>query len=253
MPKVLIVDDETIFRRGIRHLIGGFDLDWSVVGEARDGLEALVEIERTHPDLVITDIRMPRKDGLELQSDLKAKYPRIRCIVLSGYSDFQYAQHSMRSGACDYLLKPINKEELYQTLFKLELELKRPDHREDKPAGLHGVAVEKHAVDKVVQYMLDHYAEPITLSLMAEKVYLNASYLSSQFKSRLGVSFVEKLTEIRIQTACHRLAKTEDKVIHIAEETGFVNIRHFNRVFKTVTGLTPKQYREGNNGEADIS
>jgi len=79
---------------------------------------------------------------------------------------------------------------------------------------------------------------------MAEKVYLNASYLSSLFKHRLGHSFVEVLTEIRIREAIKRLIHTDEKIATIAYDTGFVNIRHFNRVFKTETGTTPKQYRD---------
>jgi len=101
-----------------------------------------------------------------------------------------------------------------------------------------------HAVDKVVRHIEEHYAEPITLGSMAELVYLNASYLSSLFKTRLGRSFVEILTEVRVREASGRLLHTDDKIASIAYETGFSNIRHFNRVFKAETGRTPKEFRE---------
>lgn len=357
MPTMMIVDDESIFRKGIAHLVNGFDLDWEVVGEARDGLEALEQVQRLRPDLVITDIRMPRMDGLELQSALAEKAPDTKCIVLSGYNDFKYVQTSIRTGVRDYLLKPINKDELYQTLERMLGEWRKSRRETDKesvqaelallsrltdggnrvlaygeaaanPSAVQsaknwdipelmiaegnaavlrqhicktllqcyemavnrGVVQEwlgdrdmikvleealsitsrteltgyyeqmvlslsailheqgrdhvTHAVDKVVAYIEAHYAEPVTLSMMADMVYLNASYLSSLFKARLGCSFVEVLTRRRIREACRRLAHTSEKIVLIAERTGFANLRHFNRVFKTETGRTPKQYRE---------
>ncbi|MFB5761513.1 response regulator transcription factor [Paenibacillus medicaginis] len=245
MPTMVIVDDESIFRKGITHLVKGFDLDWEVVGEARDGLEALEQVQRLRPDLVITDIRMPRMDGLELQSALAEKAPDTKCIVLSGYNDFKYVQTSIRTGVRDYLLKPINKDELYQTLERM-LDEWQQSRQLPLPAILHeqGRDHVTHAVDKVVAYIEAHYAEPVTLSMMADMVYLNASYLSSLFKARLGCSFVEVLTRRRIREACRRLVHTSEKIVLIAERTGFANLRHFNRVFKTETGRTPKQFRE---------
>jgi len=125
MYNVLIVDDEMIFRKGITHLIHESNLEWTVIGEARDGLEALEMIQSQRPHLVITDIRMPRMDGIQLQATLAEQYPTIRCIVLSGHNDFEYARSSIRSGARDYLLKPVNKEELYTALCKVEAELNK--------------------------------------------------------------------------------------------------------------------------------
>ena len=92
MPKLLIVDDETIFRKGIGLMIAEMQSDWSVIDEAKDGVEALEKIELLQPDLIITDIKMPRMDGIQLQYIVKERYPHISCVVMSGYNDFQYAR-----------------------------------------------------------------------------------------------------------------------------------------------------------------
>lgn len=122
MPSILIVDDETIFRKGIRLMISEMDGDWYVIDEAKDGAEALEKIEELQPDLLITDIKMPRIDGIQLQYIVKERYPHISCVVMSGYNDFQYARESLRLGAKDYLMKPFQREELYALLHKLEEE-----------------------------------------------------------------------------------------------------------------------------------
>ncbi|WP_426452742.1 response regulator [Paenibacillus sp. S-38] len=534
MPTLLIVDDESVFRRGLEHLLADLAPDWTVAGTARDGVEALERMEACLPDVVITDIRMPRMDGIQLQSIIKEHYPGVRCIVMSGYSDFAYARESLKMGAKDYLMKPPEREELFGTLAKLkeewleeharrresteedqeekqvrqqlrqhilsslvagtihaeELELldrvglsfpypawtccvahldrdsvaesrysladpslfalfisqfvqelipprmrgelfisgdskvvallnheagegeevvrlaKRVCHqirtlssltvtigvggaagdlesaarsfaeaevallyrlvqggdrvltyeatagnggrkaelpgsdwrlleeavlegragnaeaaarqwagelfgRSADPGAIQqqvcktvlhfyetavkrdcvqawleareikqvlaelcsissrseltaafgeiigrlaavlssrraGAAV--HPVVAVLAYIREHYAEPITLSGAAERVYLNPSYLSTLFKTRTGVSFIEYLTNLRVEEAKKRLLYSPEKIASIAEASGFSNIRHFNRVFKSATGHTPLEFRKEHRG-----
>jgi two-component system response regulator YesN len=133
MPKLLIVDDETIFRKGIQLMIAEMQSDWLVINEAGDGVEALEKIAEQQPDLIITDIKMPRMDGIQLQYIVKERYPQISCVVMSGYNDFQYARESLRLGAKDYLMKPFEREELYQLLSKLREEwAQEKEQRESK-------------------------------------------------------------------------------------------------------------------------
>ena len=99
-------------------------------------------------------------------------------------------------------------------------------------------------VELVVQYVKEHYAESITLNMMADIVYLSPSYLSSLFKSKQGKSFIDFLTEERIEKAKTMLLSSDEKIQVISDSTGFTNIRHFNRVFKTLTNRTPTEFRE---------
>jgi len=104
--------------------------------------------------------------------------------------------------------------------------------------------LDKDPVSSALNYIKRHYVEPVTLTDIADRVYLNPAYFSTLFKQRVGKTFIEYVTELRIEDAKKRIASTNEKIAVIAESTGFSNIRHFNRVFKNEMGLTPKEYRD---------
>lgn len=126
MFKVLLVDDEVYVRKGLLEIIPWEALKFSVVGEANNGAEALEMIEQLEPDLVITDIRMPTLDGLDLIRSVyaQARLPLI-FIIISGFHDFNYAQQALRYGVHDYILKPIDEEEMTAALRKLSYAMGR--------------------------------------------------------------------------------------------------------------------------------
>lgn len=113
MFNVIIVDDEVIIREGIRNFINWDNLNCKIVCTAADGLEAMRYLDNHPVDIVITDIRMPGKDGLELTGYIKKNHPFTQVIILSGYADFKYAQEALRQGAFDFILKsnPLSKIE----------------------------------------------------------------------------------------------------------------------------------------------
>lgn len=126
MFKVLLVDDEFFVLKGLQKLIPWEELDYTIVGEASNGKEALRLIEYLQPDLVITDIRMPILDGLDLIRSVKEDAGSdLFFIVISGYNDFSYAQQALRYGVHDYILKPVDDEEMIATLKKLALNMSR--------------------------------------------------------------------------------------------------------------------------------
>ena len=122
--KVFLVDDEIVIREGIRESFPWEDTPYSLVGEAPDGEMALPIIRDTNPDIVITDIKMPFMDGLELCRELKSQMPWIGIIVLSGYDEFEYARQCIKLGVREYLLKPINSADLREALDKVSAQLK---------------------------------------------------------------------------------------------------------------------------------
>lgn len=117
--KVLLVDDEQIARQGIRTFVPWKELGCRLVGEASDGTEALALMEKLRADIVITDIRMPGMDGLELTAELVRIYPGCKVIILTGYEDFSYARQAIQYQVVDYLLKPVGEEELAESLKKV--------------------------------------------------------------------------------------------------------------------------------------
>lgn len=113
---LLIVDDEPLIRKGLVKLVESNSLGWSVIGEAGNGREAVAKLEELRPDLVMTDIRMPLMDGLELANYIAANFPETAVIILTGYRDFEYAQKAITYGVKQFLIKPCPEEEVCQIL-----------------------------------------------------------------------------------------------------------------------------------------
>lgn len=130
MIKVLIVDDEPFIRQGLRILIDWGKHDCEVIGEASNGREAIEIIENNSVDLVITDIKMPEINGMELIKQIKeSNHSDIKFIVLSGFYEFEYAKTAIKYGVKDYVLKPIQKDELNRVLDEFQKEFKKEqDH-----------------------------------------------------------------------------------------------------------------------------
>ncbi|MFI8495964.1 response regulator [Peribacillus butanolivorans] len=116
MYNVFLVDDEPFIIEGMRALVPWEDYGLKVVGEASNGSEAIKKLETCHVDILLTDIMMPIMDGLELISTLKERHPNTKYIVLSGYEEFEYVKKGMKLGIENYLLKPVNEQELIATL-----------------------------------------------------------------------------------------------------------------------------------------
>jgi len=121
--KVFLADDEIVVREGIRESFPWDETPYTLVGEAPDGEMALPMIRDTNPDIVITDIKMPFMDGIELCRILRAQMPWIGIIVLSGYDEFEYARQCIQLGVREYLVKPINSENLREVLNKVSKQL----------------------------------------------------------------------------------------------------------------------------------
>ncbi|GBF77796.1 DNA-binding response regulator [Paenibacillus sp. 598K] len=147
MHKVLIVDDELFVRKGLINLMDWASLQFEICGEAENGQQALEMIEQLEPDLVIVDIRMPVLDGLELIRQVKAEAEHQPLfVILSGYPDFSYAQQAFRYNVADYILKPVDEQELKATLKKLSGTLNQK--------RLLSITPEKPLVETVVESLL---------------------------------------------------------------------------------------------------
>ena len=123
--RVLLADDEEEIRTGISRKIDWTALGFSLVGEAGNGEEALELAEQLRPDVVLTDIKMPFMDGLELCRRLRQSLPAAKLVVFSGFDDFEYARQAVGAGVSEYILKPINAPELAEVLNKLRDQLDR--------------------------------------------------------------------------------------------------------------------------------
>jgi two-component system, response regulator YesN len=134
--KLIIVEDQTIFRKGLRNLIESEDWGWTITGEASNGEEALELIKANRPDLVLTDIRMPHMDGLQLAGQIQRLWPDILVVILTAYKDFEYAQAALRLGVKDFLVKPCDEEKVEEVLHRAYDHLLKKAAERDKEASV---------------------------------------------------------------------------------------------------------------------
>jgi two-component system response regulator YesN len=123
--RVLIVDDEPVICRGLRLTVPWEEIGVEIIGEAYNGEQALAIVQKTPVDVILTDVRMPSMNGLELVEILHREDYRIKTIILSGYDEFTYAKKAIRFGVRDYLLKPVDVDELMEVIRRLVLEIKK--------------------------------------------------------------------------------------------------------------------------------
>lgn len=128
MYKIMVVDDEPIIRCGLKSMIQRLHVGFQLTCEASDGNEALNHMNTYMPDAVITDIKMPFCDGLELVKNLEKRYHNVLKVILSGYNDFTYAQTAIKYNVYDFLLKPINEQNLKTLLDSMGVELDKRQH-----------------------------------------------------------------------------------------------------------------------------
>ncbi|SDX08851.1 response regulator [Paenibacillus sp. CF384] len=119
MYRILVVDDEPMIRKGLHKLIGEADPAVCHAETADNGQDALDKIAANRPDLLFTDIKMPKMDGLELCRQVNERFPDLPVVIISGYGDFEYARQCMSFGVKEYLLKPVTKAAVSQTVAKL--------------------------------------------------------------------------------------------------------------------------------------
>ena len=114
--RILLVDDEEEVRKAIIRNIEWEKLGFQMAQDAENGEDALEKIEQLKPDVIMTDIRMPYMDGLTLTKRIRQKYPSMKILIFSGYDDFEYAQQAIKLNVTEYILKPVNVEELTEIL-----------------------------------------------------------------------------------------------------------------------------------------
>ena len=121
--RIILVDDEEEVRKSIIRKIDWTAVGFAVVGDAENGEDALEKIENLEPDVVLTDIRMPYMDGLTLAERIRQKYPSMKIVIFSGYDDFEYAKQAIKLNVTEYILKPVNVEELTAILKRIKTNL----------------------------------------------------------------------------------------------------------------------------------
>lgn len=235
MKTLIIVEDEARTRQGLARLIEKVDMGCTVIGTAENGYEGLQMITRLEPDIVITDIQMPRMDGLKMIEQAKAIGVECDYVILTGYSEFEYARTGLRLGVTDYLLKPVTISLVKELLAKLTAD-------SGKPAAEETDRNYSQAVQGMVDAVEKNCGMVLSLESFAQKYHMAPEYISNLFAKEVGQSFSNYKKQIRMEKAKELLLTTDMKVYEVACAVGYPDQKYFSRVFKEYTGVSAKQF-----------
>ncbi|EKQ50959.1 MULTISPECIES: response regulator [unclassified Clostridium] len=242
--KYLVVEDEHLIRQNLIKKINSLSVPLELVGEASNGENAIKLIEQLYPSLVITDIKMPQSDGLELIKYIHLNHPHIKTMILSGYNDFKYAQTALKYGVKDFLLKPIKLDELNSALQNI-LVLLDSENKEVSSFSIDPHNLKPENLSQLLEnYLLNNYASITSLNTIADKFGFTNEYLSKIFKKYTGETPLKYITKLRINESKQLLINQPDMEIKkVGELVGYKDAFYFSRVFKSNVGVYPSDYR----------
>lgn len=233
MYKVLIAEDEKAIRNGLNILINWEELGFTVSALVENGYQALELMENQQFDVVVTDVRMPKVDGIELIRTMRERKYQTEAIIISGYRSFDYAHSAIEYGVKSYLLKPIDGEKLSLTL----LDIKKKFDESGRASW-----DDEDVVAQVKRYVSAHYSMEISMKVISEELHYNPAYLGRVFTKEAGTAFRDYLNEIRTAQAAELLA-CGWKASDIAYQVGYRDFDYFYRVFKSIYGISPSEYK----------
>ncbi len=243
--QVMIVDDELPMRENLR-IFPYAEHSFVWVGDARNGEQALAAYQKLVPDIVITDIVMPKMNGIELTRRIREMNPRTQIILLTCHSEFHYAKDAIALGAVGYLLKGVYRDvELLEALHRARMELVKYDHYvpPSPPAEKAEASERRYEIEQALTYVHKHLDEPLSMAEIAGRAGLSVNYFGILFKKETGEYFQEHVKRVRLEKAAVLLRHTNLKVYEVAEQVGIPTYRYFTELFTKHFGMNPKDYR----------
>lgn len=251
MYKVLIVDDEEDILLGIKKIVSEANL-FGKIDVCSDPFEAEKMLEAGDYDLLITDVCMDGETGFEMIKNAGKSIEKTKKIILTAYYDFEFMHAAIKAGVDDYVLKPVKKSEFIITLNKIKEELDG-NRKNDRLAAFYGGAVpEREKIEYVgklqnaIDYIDAHFTEKLNLAYVANLVDQNYFYFSRNFKREVGMSFMEYVTEKRMEEAVKLLSDNNLKIYEISEKLGYDDCKYFFKLFKKRYGIAPTALRSRN-------
>ncbi|NLO84248.1 MAG: response regulator [Clostridiales bacterium] len=257
---LLIVDDEMITVKG---LLKG--IDWQtcgITGEvsvAYDAAQAESILDDHQIDIILCDIEMPGKSGIELMQKVHEEKPKIVCVFLTCHADFAYAQAAIRLCCQDYILKPAPYKQIEEVVARAVLRAQQI--RSDDETAKYGknwldtqvktaeeVQGAKRTVQEIVEdtesYILANLSSAaLTAATLAKRNYLNEDYLNRVFKREKGITLSQYIIKERMALAQKLLQAANISISTISMQVGYRHYPHFTSTFKKLFGCTPSQYR----------
>ena len=233
--RVVIVEDERPLLRELVETFSWRSVNCTVVGTAGTAAEARGVIAQTRPDILVTDIQLPDGNGIAL---IEESTPRA-AIVITGFSEIEFAQKALRAGAIDFLLKPIDDDELRNAVQRAVIRA---------GAGILSASPANEGMNRLVHealiFIQRNYRKDVSLCEAAEHLEISESYLAGLFKQQTGKTFVQALTEHRMTVAGTLLRDARNRVTEVARQCGYKDPTYFAKVFRRTVGVSPREYRD---------
>lgn len=247
MYKVLIVEDENIILKGLLYSINWTELDCVIIGHAKNGSLGLEMIDNLSPDIVLTDISMPIMDGLEM-IEKASKNKIFSSIIITGYDEFELAKTAISLGVVDYLLKPLDLDDLTKAIGKCKIQLKQMQlyltKKDIEDTIIPKLEISSRFIKNVINYIELNYMKNFGIQDIADELKLSYSTVRKKFKEETNINLNDFISRYRIRKSIE-IMKNSDKTIYmIAEDVGFSDYKYFIKVFSKYTETTPLQFMQ---------
>ncbi len=239
--KAIIIDDEKHVREGLLLLAEWKRFGIDTIFEAKDGEEAMQLISKHQPEIIFTDMRMPKKDGISLLKWINKSGILSKTIVVSGYDDFEYMRNAIFYKSFDYILKPIEPDVLNETLEKAVNEWKEQALHQKRLVTT--TTKKKTGIHLIEEFVRQNYQNEINLQEIADRFFFSREYISRKFKQEFDETITDYVMKIRMEKAKELLENPHLKIYEIANHVGYQNEKYFSKLFKKLIGLRPNEYR----------
>ncbi|MCR5675788.1 MAG: response regulator [Lachnospiraceae bacterium] len=239
MYSVYLVDDDTLILEELINVVPWLDNGFEIVGSQTSSELALEEIVFLAPDVVFCDLKMPGIDGNELIKRLKDAGVDAEFVMISAYDSFENVRAFFQQSGFDYILKPVNNDDIQMVLEKLLVRLS-----DKKPAKDTETLTENPGFNSLIAYVDEHYAEKLTLDMLSKRFGFSRNYICGLFSKHLNTSLSCYLTKLRMEHAKELLSDRTKLIKEVAVSCGYSEYYHFFRVFKSYYGISPKEMQE---------
>lgn len=259
--RIIIADDEILERKALLKIMQTEMPHIEVVGEAANGRNAIQLADELLPDLMLMDIKMPGINGVEAVKAIKEKHHDIKFIMISAFDTFEYAKEVMQQGVKEYILKPGRNDDIIDAISRVQQEIEAErklvrEHQQLKEQLSKAIKLQKGELNRIEsihdsqnplhatkKFIDEQYMKGITLEDAADHANLSPYHFSKIFKENYGVTFIDYLTDIRIEHAKREILQTNKSLKEICFSCGYKDPNYFSRVFKKKTGFSPTDFR----------
>lgn len=256
MIKLLIADDEMISCTSIEAIVSHYFPQIGMISQAYNGRAAVDKALQLRPDIAIMDIEMPLVNGIEASRRIKEAVPGCAVIFLTAFAEFNYARQAVSLGAAEFLLKPVDEDELVNVLRSVLRQINhkadtapRPEGKAEAPAEMaprpeaaladRGLLV----VTEAKRYIDGHYMDDISVEGLADRFQISANHFNRMFRQTFDIPCKEYIINVRVDHAKEYLTSPALTVREVGGMVGYPDSNYFAKVFRKKTGMTPTEYR----------